>query len=1129
MNIYCKYCGMLLEVEPGKHVVTCVACGMSQTIPLLDSIKKTNLFSRVEKLLGGARFDEAAILYDRICAEYPQEAESYWGLVLCRYGVRYLENNDRHLLMTRYQAQPVTEDENYLQAVLHADPIARAYYEAEAQKMEAVRSELQMIIRRREAEDIYLLCSKEALAKMSQLLESLIRQGYHVYSPYLQQETRDNQLAVASSQAALQSARLMLVVWDDNSLSHDLWYQEDWRTFMRYAADDAEKKIIPVLLQATAEDLPQELRYIQAIDVVQDGNGTVLDTVDRVFGRTLPDQQVEELLLLLRTNEWKSIISMLDACASMDASRAARLLQRYIQDPTVDWDEFWQYCIDTDFVFSDTYALISREANEELAHVLQEMKQKSMDHAAHLEFYRDLWRIRKNLAVPVKQHDNIIKVSDEVALTRTGEVICQAQLASPFEWSRIMDTYSTNMGFVIGIDDRNCAELHILRNYLANPANNWNLAGWTDVVSVDSYDKLLAGLRKDGTVLIQTPGYQGQIEGWKRIVQISVYDKCVYGVDCSGNVLVHGNNRIAQEATQWKNVVAMYRGQPVYEQDVKDYIVHEHCDEYRDDYRTIWDCLSMDQSLSGSSMEERLASALQSHQKAIRRPWALPNYCDKPMLETFYAAEQPAQNQKDTASAFDVYESQKRCQEAENNAAYMFLLPEDFVSVYIQNDQQGLLVNQEKQIFCDNPDPMKNAENISGFLMIKGRKAAWNCLKESTLKNAPAHLPCAWRCFMDIKWAGNAAYLLDYHSCVHPYGDDLKETTAWENVKKLCVEEGRAAGLLRDGTVLTAGFDRGVMEATGKWQHVKQIAICQDSVVALNEDGKVSLAATSEDAALASVASWKNIIYLAAGQGHVLGLDVNGCVIAAGENSQGQCDVHTWKDIVYVAADEKRSFALTKSGKLIWCGEASCQMDAGDLDHWMNIVGFQVRRHLLVGITMEGWLQAFDFSAASCTVPNERCYLSDMPSLEKLQKDQAETGQSAYNDLLDARNKVLPGRYDAIKWMHEEMCQCQEQIHTLREKRATVKGLFVKRTLRDIDAQIGKLEHEYEEKKEMLAKAEPALNRLENLLSLEPTNRVYASSLIGYLYSKHQDNWDIHVDDDVEEEMIRANKEDNDE
>ena len=90
--IKCKMCGGDLELVTGSTVAECEYCGTRQTVPNADNEKKLTLFSRAGRLRAACDFDKAASIYESIVADFPEEAEAYWGLVLCKYGSEYIDD-----------------------------------------------------------------------------------------------------------------------------------------------------------------------------------------------------------------------------------------------------------------------------------------------------------------------------------------------------------------------------------------------------------------------------------------------------------------------------------------------------------------------------------------------------------------------------------------------------------------------------------------------------------------------------------------------------------------------------------------------------------------------------------------------------------------------------------------------------------------------------------------------------------------------------------------------------------------------------------------------------------------------------------------------------------------------------
>jgi len=57
------------------------------------------------------------------------------------------------------------------------------------------------------------------------------------------------------------------------------------------------------------------------------------------------------------------------------------------------------------------------------------------------------------------------------------------------------------------------------------------------------------------------------------------------------------------------------------------------------------------------------------------------------------------------------------------------------------------------------------------------------------------------------------------------------------------------------------------------------------------------VAVGNTDSGQCDVADWREIVAVAAGSTHTLGLRADGTVVAAGNNEHGQCDIASWREI----------------------------------------------------------------------------------------------------------------------------------------------------------------------------------------------------------------------------------------
>ena len=88
----CKMCGGDLHVEEGRTICECEYCGTKQTVPYVDNEKKLNLYNRANRLRSNNEFDKAYGVFETLIADFPEEAEAYWGLCLCKYGIEYVDD-----------------------------------------------------------------------------------------------------------------------------------------------------------------------------------------------------------------------------------------------------------------------------------------------------------------------------------------------------------------------------------------------------------------------------------------------------------------------------------------------------------------------------------------------------------------------------------------------------------------------------------------------------------------------------------------------------------------------------------------------------------------------------------------------------------------------------------------------------------------------------------------------------------------------------------------------------------------------------------------------------------------------------------------------------------------------------
>ena len=278
MIIKCKMCGG--DLRPTENATTCECefCGTVQTIPNADNEKKGNLFNRANRLRMNNEFDKASAVYESIVAEFPEEAETYWGLCLCAYGIEYVDDPATGNKMTtchRTLPTSIMEDTNFEQACNNADPVARKVYRDEAKAIDRIQKDILSIAANETPYDVFI-CYKETDENGNRTEDSVLAQ--EVYDALTAKElkvffsriTLEDKLGVQYEPyiyAALSSAHVMLAFGTKYEYYDAVWVKNEWKRYLDMMRTDKNKVLIPCFKDLDAYDMPKEFNGLQAQDM----------------------------------------------------------------------------------------------------------------------------------------------------------------------------------------------------------------------------------------------------------------------------------------------------------------------------------------------------------------------------------------------------------------------------------------------------------------------------------------------------------------------------------------------------------------------------------------------------------------------------------------------------------------------------------------------------------------------------------------------------------------------------------------------------------------------------------------------------------------------------------------------
>jgi len=280
MSVFkCKMCGGTIEFNPGDTVGICDSCGTKQTLPRLDDDRKANLYDRANHFRRNNEFDKAMGIYEQILNEDPSDSEAYWSLVLCRYGIEYVEDPATHKrvpTVNRAQFTSIFDDDNYKSALQHADSFQKAIYEEEANTINEIQKGILAISQKEEPFDVFI-CYKETdnngrrtqdSVLANDLYHQLTQEGFKVFFSRI---TLEDKLGTAYEPyifAALNSAKAMVVLGTKPEYFNAVWVKNEWSRYLSLVKQSGGKKVlIPAYRDMDPYDLPEEFSHLQAQDM----------------------------------------------------------------------------------------------------------------------------------------------------------------------------------------------------------------------------------------------------------------------------------------------------------------------------------------------------------------------------------------------------------------------------------------------------------------------------------------------------------------------------------------------------------------------------------------------------------------------------------------------------------------------------------------------------------------------------------------------------------------------------------------------------------------------------------------------------------------------------------------------
>lgn len=275
----CKECGGRNEVEAGSTYITCAYCGKQITLPTVKDEDRARLFNRANYFRRQGEFDKAIQAFTGIVNQDASDPEATWGRVLARYGIEYVEDprtGERIPTCNRVSNASILTDSDYLATLDNSkDEYTRSLYTKEAERIDKIQKGILAIAKLEEPFDVFI-CYKESTGGGSRtedsvlaqdIYDKLTKEGMRVFFSRITLEDKLGQQYEPYIFAALNSAKVMLVVTTDPANVNSVWVKNEWSRYLSIMQTNHDKVLIPCYKKMDVYDLPEELNVYQSQDM----------------------------------------------------------------------------------------------------------------------------------------------------------------------------------------------------------------------------------------------------------------------------------------------------------------------------------------------------------------------------------------------------------------------------------------------------------------------------------------------------------------------------------------------------------------------------------------------------------------------------------------------------------------------------------------------------------------------------------------------------------------------------------------------------------------------------------------------------------------------------------------------
>ena len=922
----CKMCGGELNIQDGMTVAECEYCGCKQTLPKLVSDNIANLYDRANHFRRNNDFDKAEGIYERILAETPDDSEAYWSLVLCRYGIEYVEDpatRKRVPTVNRTQYTSIFDDENYKSAIEHADAIQRRVYEEEAAAINEIQKGILAISQKEEPFDVFI-CYKETdkngrrtpdSVLATDLYHQLINEGFKVFFARI---TLEDKLGTAYEPyifAALNSAKVMVVLGTKPEYFNAVWVKNEWSRYLALVNKSGGKKVlIPAYRDMDPYDLPEEFSHLQAQDMSKLGfMQDLIRGIKKITKADEPKAAVKETVVVGSTNV-----------------NIAPLLKRafmFLEDG--EWDKADDFC----------EQVLNQDPENAEAYVGKLMADLKVRRRGDLKDQPRTFDYNRNYQKAIRFADK--KTSDEL----TGYIT-------------FITTRNNNEIYNNAVSVMKAAKTE--KDFKGASEIFKTIPGWRDADKLAAECAEKAEVARKDAIYNKASGAMKSAKTEGSYIEASEIFKTIPGW-MDADILAE---KCKEKAEECRKEAVLENAKVFMKKDTLEsysYIVFElkKISGYKNADELIAICETRISELTAKKEEED-KRAKKKKRRTINIVTIISSVIAVLIVFLIVLNTVIIPNVKINAT---ISEAKELAKQKKYSSAITKLdeLSDNQEAKILKTEYQIL---EAKDLAAEKKYPAASAcllraglnEETTELYRDWSRKAssiAANYYHTVGLKADGTVVATEYTGTPVIEdYYGHISYKNFYYGWCDVY--------SWKDIVAVSAGKMHTVGLKSDGTVVATKYTGdqnnyyGWSDVSG-WKDIVSVSAGSFHTVGLKADGTV-VAVGETQYGRCNVDDWKDIVAVSAGGSHTVGLKADGTVVAVGDNDEGQCDVRGWTDIVAVSAGGIHTVGLKADGTVVAVGDN--EYGQCDVQGWKDIVAVSAGAYNTVGLKADGTVVA---------------------------------------------------------------------------------------------------------------------------------------------------------------------------